>query len=306
MPPASNVSENHTAIISQLNELNENDDTAPIITLHLEEGVTKANLQGNTLDAILSANASLIIYTHGGIWVELPTQFIAELRLRGSSELTIYTVNIEEIENEDVFTAYQIIFTAGNINITNFVNNYYIFADLSEIELDGLNLNRITAIYTARTLNNEVNTNIGGKFNEDNYFVLSTSLVGSIAINYVEDLVRLNIGLDTYTITDTADNVDDITMDVLPIIQENRTLLPVRFMAYALGASVNWNEETSEVTLGLNGTNLTFAIGETVAGMDIPAQIINDRTMVPLRFISEFFGANVEWDENIRTIEILK
>jgi len=41
---------------------------------------------------------------------------------------------------------------------------------------------------------------------------------------------------------------------------------------------------------------LTFAIGEMVQGMDVPAQLINDRTYVPIRFIAEFFGAQVSWD----------
>jgi len=41
-------------------------------------------------------------------------------------------------------------------------------------------------------------------------------------------------------------------------------------------------------------------------GMDVPAQLLNDRTMVPLRFISEYFNAVVEWDSETRTITIVK
>ncbi|MCL2838318.1 MAG: copper amine oxidase N-terminal domain-containing protein [Oscillospiraceae bacterium] len=54
----------------------------------------------------------------------------------------------------------------------------------------------------------------------------------------------------------------------------------------------------------IDSDELTLAIGETIAGMDVPAQIINDRTFVPLRFISEFFGATVEWDEDTQTVII--
>jgi hypothetical protein len=39
--------------------------------------------------------------------------------------------------------------------------------------------------------------------------------------------------------------------------------------------------------------------------MDVPAQLSNSRTMVPLRFISEFFGALVTWDDETRTVEII-
>jgi hypothetical protein len=99
-------------------------------------------------------------------------------------------------------------------------------------------------------------------------------------------------------------------MDVLPVIQDGRTLIPVRFIAEALGATVGWNGDTNEVTIMLGGRNLTFAIGEIspelyALGMDVPAQIMDDRTMVPIRFISEFFGALVEWDEDTRGIEIV-
>jgi len=94
--------------------------------------------------------------------------------------------------------------------------------------------------------------------------------------------------------------------DVRPQIVNERTLVPVRFLAYALGATVNWNEATRQVTLALDGQSITFAIGETTPGMDVPAQIIDDRTMVPLRFISEFFDATINWHEDIRRIEIIR
>ncbi|MCL2619241.1 MAG: stalk domain-containing protein, partial [Defluviitaleaceae bacterium] len=111
--------------------------------------------------------------------------------------------------------------------------------------------------------------------------------------------------LDSHIITDQHGNTV-ITMDVLPVIQDGRTLLPVRFVAQALGASVSWNDSTREVTLIQDGRSLTFAIGQTAPGMDVPAQINDDRTMVPLRFISEFFGASVTWHEAERTVEITR
>lgn len=116
---------------------------------------------------------------------------------------------------------------------------------------------------------------------------------------------RILWGLDSFEIIDQASGTAIFTMDVQPIIQEGRTLIPVRFMAYALGASVGWNEDTNGVTLSIEGRSITFAIGEMAPGMDVPAQIINERTFVPLRFISEFFGAEVNWDEATRTIEIV-
>jgi len=55
----------------------------------------------------------------------------------------------------------------------------------------------------------------------------------------------------------------------------------------------------------MNGKTIKFAIGELPPGADVPAFILNNRTMVPLRFISEFFGAVVSWDSETRYIEII-
>ncbi|MCL2357349.1 MAG: copper amine oxidase N-terminal domain-containing protein [Defluviitaleaceae bacterium] len=98
---------------------------------------------------------------------------------------------------------------------------------------------------------------------------------------------------------------EEIIMDVAPFVTDGRTLLPVRFMAYALGADIDWDDDTQEVTLTVNGDALTFAIGEAAPGMDVPAQIIDARTMVPLRFIGEFFGAEVIWCDSTESVEII-
>jgi len=98
-------------------------------------------------------------------------------------------------------------------------------------------------------------------------------------------------------------------MDVQPMIVENHTLLPVCFIAYALGAEVDWNSATEDtpvtITLTLGEQSINFAIGEFIPGMNVPAQLINNRTMVPVRFISKFFGAVVTWNAEDRSIEII-
>ena len=100
-------------------------------------------------------------------------------------------------------------------------------------------------------------------------------------------------------------NGEKLALDVPPIIENNRTLVPIRFIAEALDAEVDWNNDTREVTLAVAEESLTFAIGELAVGMDVSAQIINDRTFVPFRFISEFFGAGVEWCDETRTVMIV-
>ena len=78
----------------------------------------------------------------------------------------------------------------------------------------------------------------------------------------------------------------------------------MRFLFEQMGADVEWNGETQT----LDNTAVTFAIDDTnaevnntPATMDVPARLINGKTMVPLRFLSEEMGFEVAWDAESRT-----
>ena len=94
-------------------------------------------------------------------------------------------------------------------------------------------------------------------------------------------------------------------MDVAPVTLAGQTLVPVRFVADALGADVSWNAETSEVTVIIDGQAISFAIGEVVAGTASVAQIIEGRTMLTLDFFAQNFGVTINVNVS-GTIEILK
>ena len=187
-------------------------------------------------------------------------------------------------------------------------NAYFtITAELSDFVIADLNHYRITAIHNGRIT--------GGNFDiETGYFTVSTSTTGEFTIAYVQTLRRLFLQIGSPTIYDLAENAPLQHMDVLPVIQNNRTLIPIRFVAEALGAEVDWTPSTayspSLAHITINNETLSFAIGEltpelAVLGMDVPPQIIRGRTMVPLRFVSEFFGALVIWDEETQGIKII-
>lgn len=99
--------------------------------------------------------------------------------------------------------------------------------------------------------------------------------------------------------------------DQPPVIVEGRTLIPLRAVAEAVGAEVNWNGDKKAVEINKDGLAVSLEIGspqvslgsQTVA-IDVPAQIINDRTMVPIRFVAEAFGLEVEWDGDTKTVVI--
>ncbi|KNB74420.1 copper amine oxidase [Brevibacillus reuszeri] len=85
-------------------------------------------------------------------------------------------------------------------------------------------------------------------------------------------------------------------------VKSKRTMVPVRFVAERLGLSVQWNGETNQVTLKKKDETIHLTIGQNQAqvnGKDVtlvaPAVIKNKRTMVPLRFISEAFHAQIDW-----------
>ena len=99
-----------------------------------------------------------------------------------------------------------------------------------------------------------------------------------------------------------------LSFDQPPVIEEGRTLVPMRFLFEQMGANVEWNEETKSARATLNNKAVTFAIDDNEAEvdsqpvtMDVPARLINGKTMVPLRFFSEKLGYTVTWDEETRT-----
>lgn len=105
----------------------------------------------------------------------------------------------------------------------------------------------------------------------------------------------------------------EITFDAPPVIENGRTLVPFRAIAEALGARVNWEEKSKTVTMIKGNVTVKLVIGDTTAlkntekiTLEAPAKIINNRTMVPLRFVSEALGANVQWDPASRLIGISK
>lgn len=106
--------------------------------------------------------------------------------------------------------------------------------------------------------------------------------------------------------------VDDqeIQSDVSPQIINDRVLVPVRFIADALKAEVHWNESSKMVVINEGINTIDFTIGQAAhkngqpLDLEVPAQLIDGRAMVPIRFISEAFGAQVKWNPDIRTVNI--
>ena len=120
--------------------------------------------------------------------------------------------------------------------------------------------------------------------------------------------LKMTLGKTNYTLNGATK-----TMDVAPIIRNSRTMLPVRYVAEALGASIDWDGATSTATLKTADTEIKITVGAataTVNGqsvtLDAPAFIENSRTYMPVRFVAEALGGSVAWDGTTSTATITK
>ncbi len=99
--------------------------------------------------------------------------------------------------------------------------------------------------------------------------------------------------------------------DVDPILMNDRTLVPFRAIFEALGCTVSW-DDASQTAIGMrNGMKIELPIGSEIVSvnqkaqvLDQPAVLLNGRTLVPLRFVSEALGAEVKWFEDTQTVAI--
>lgn len=98
--------------------------------------------------------------------------------------------------------------------------------------------------------------------------------------------------------------IDPDSTAVKPYAHDNRTFVPVRFLSEQMGATVGWDQATKTVTISRAGRTVKMVLGQKtywVDGvqktMDAPAEVISQRTMVPIRFVSEAIGLSVGWDQ---------
>lgn len=130
-------------------------------------------------------------------------------------------------------------------------------------------------------------------FDDNNNYDTSDRII--VALNYYDE-----------------NNSEEIQFDQPPIIQNDRTLVPMRAIFEAMGCDVEWDGDLQQVDVYKDGYNImTLWIDEyemwTENGyitLDVSPQILNDRTLVPVRAISESMGAKVDWDGELKLVDI--
>lgn len=138
----------------------------------------------------------------------------------------------------------------------------------------------------------KANAVVGYVVEEGSYFVVEKEGLTTISMQIGNKHVALN-------------NENKI-LDAAPLISQNRTMVPLRFIAETFGADVSWAQDTKTVTIVIDGKVLTMRINQDLEGFGAAPIISNGRTMVPISYISKELGANVIWVPSTKTVAIAR
>ena len=166
------------------------------------------------------------------------------------------------------------------------------------VQLDGL-------WYHVDATNDDINNNKyylkTDTYMRDNNYIWNSTLFPKSLVEYIEPrFVKVFV------------DGQEVSFDIKPYInRENRTMVPVRFVSERLGAAVSWNNAQRIVTVKNNSDDIQMTIGNLTvllnganSQMDTAAILKSGRTLVPLRFISEYLGASVNWNSANQTVNI--
>ena len=138
---------------------------------------------------------------------------------------------------------------------------------------------------------------------------------GGLYMNSLPTVIILQIGNPYMTLNGVSQEIDP-GRGTKPVIKNSRTLLPITAVIEALNGTVGWDATEKKVAVSVGSTNIELWIGKSTAkvnDVDTPIdstnskvvpEIINSRTMLPLRFITENLGCKVDWEPSTQTITI--
>lgn len=134
------------------------------------------------------------------------------------------------------------------------------------------------------------------------------TIVTKVQLPSAKTTIKLIIGMG-YINVDGKNKL----IDAPPYIKNGTTLVPLRVVTEEFGASLDWNDADRRITLRRGNDVIICWIDRADAlvngvstPMQMPPEISNGRTMVPIRFMSEMFGAEVQWDGETKTVTIIK
>jgi len=142
---------------------------------------------------------------------------------------------------------------------------------------------------------------------------MKANVITKIAVLVV--ILVFSFGMTAFGAQAVSVYVDNekIEFDVAPIVEDGRTLVPLRGVFEKLGARVDWNKNISEVVIKDENNEIEMILGKDkvivngeVRDIDVSTKMINSRTFAPLRFISENMGHTVRWDKDTNSVYITR
>lgn len=295
-----NVSTNNDLIQKQLKNNKE-----PSVTL---KNSNICELNAKTISSIIEQDLPLTI-KKDNISMVLTPETITSTGINDAKKITISITPVTKtrdlLDEENSTTrffnklVYDIRIKSDNKEITSFEKPIELYYDFKNTEVNQSDMERATG---ARFHGDNKYNQLGGTWNK-NVFSFYTSSLSSYGVIVSDDLVTISTQINNPSFM--VNNHPQI-IDTAPIIVDGHSMVPVRFIAEAFGAEVDWNALTETVTIFLDGQQLSLKIGNINEGMKTAPFIENGRTMVPLRYISEQLGGNVLWDDDTKTVTIYR
>lgn len=139
--------------------------------------------------------------------------------------------------------------------------------------------------------------------------LLCTSVVTTRAETLLIDGQKIEYNLSAISLYVNNEQIETKTMN--PIQLDGRVLVPAREVFEAMGANVTWDNTLKKVTIKYKSKTIILTMNQAeatingaIVSMDVPGKIINNKVMIPIRFVSEAMGLNVRWDSANRAVWI--
>jgi len=262
-------------------------------------------------------NGTAVTISDGKFTVNLPV----------TNGILSFTINATDNDGNTVSKSFkydylppEISFTVSDPVIDKSNNTATFIVSGSATDNDSVDALTINGFTVTLNDNGKFSTNVNAPYSSGSAFtitVIATDKSGNKTTktyNYtfkkITEIV-LKIGSSSF-IVNGAFNI----LDSPPIIKNARTLVPIRPVIESLDGSVSWDGTQNKVTVSLGSSTVELWIGKSIAkvnGVDtlidssnskVVPEIINGRTMLPLRFVTESLGCDVKWDANTQTITI--
>ncbi len=224
----------------------------------------------------------------------------------GGAAATSYAVTVEKAENGTVTVSKAAAYAGNVVTLTVKPDAGYELDTLKVLDKDGKEVDLTKKSETSYSY-----AQPRSKVSVEATFKLIGAPSKAAETAAVETVAAERIVL-TINSKDVVIDGETVANDVAPIIRNDRAMLPIRLIAEALGAKVDWDDaETRMVTITKGDLKVILVIDSATAfvngvavQLDSPAFIENDRTYVPVRFVAEALNATVDWDEEDQQVTI--